>query len=298
MSIWGGPGMESGVRSGGSLKRHSGRFGETGRRTLKTPFFRGDTRNKKMRGTDPFYLHKARLREGLELFMRGHARLRAGFEKELTAAGLGYTHYRVLSALLPEEGLTLKALRLELDITKQALSKTLGRLSQLGCIEASVEPGDRRARALHLTEAGRHLEARLTAALLRPLGQAWRAAGPEAALGFCLVLENLGRMSLGAGAPRRPGKPKKQETPETREPKGWEPKEHNKQAIDSNQEEEPHQDSRHRPPSGGLRKERRPPTAGSAWSSRFVPSEKKVSRMTNRMTNPGREPLQRTEAIL
>ena len=239
--------------------------------------------NKKMRGTDPFYLHKARLREGLELFMRGHARLRAGFEKELTAAGLGYTHYRVLSALLPEEGLTLKALRLDLDITKQALSKTLGRLSQLGCIEASVEPGDRRARALHLTKAGRHLEARLTAALLRPLGQAWREAGPEAALGFCLVLENLGRVSLGGGAPKRPGKPKKQETSET-----WEPKKQNKQAIDSNQEARPHLD-------GPLSGERQ--NSGLGWS-RFVPSEKKAGRMTKQMTSPGEVPLQRTEAIL
>ena len=60
-----------------------------------------------------------------------------------------------------------------------------------GLVESRVGRSDKRERHLHLTEAGRELEQRLSDAQRARMRAAYRQAGPDAVAGFRRVLEAM-----------------------------------------------------------------------------------------------------------
>ena len=135
-------------------------------------------------------------------FLRLHQQLSGNGGALLKAEiGLSIAQFDVLSALLERAGVTQQELAERLFVTKGNISGLVERLVDAGHIRRSAVPGDRRARALHLTEAGAELAER---------GIAVQHAWIQGTLGKLppADVEALGRILLAwrdeAGAPPVP----------------------------------------------------------------------------------------------
>lgn len=100
--------------------------------------------------------------------LRGLAHLARFLERN--SAGLGLAQYRVLSTIA---GGDARASRLasRLTVGKPAVSAILETLAARGFLERAVEPGDRRASCLTVTEAGRDALAEAETAMAQALAE-------------------------------------------------------------------------------------------------------------------------------
>lgn len=105
--------------------------------------------------------------------------------------GFGRAHHRVVHFVGRNPGMTVSELLAILRITKQSLGRVLKQLIDQGFILQASGITDRRQRLLSLTDKGRELEQRLSDLQRKRVGEAWRAAGPDAIEGYRKVLENL-----------------------------------------------------------------------------------------------------------
>ncbi|MBX9814305.1 MAG: MarR family transcriptional regulator [Proteobacteria bacterium SG_bin5] len=137
------------------------------------------------------FLREAELRRGIELLAFGHAALLRAADARLAELGLGRAHARALYFIARAPDATVTQLLGLLGVTKQSFGRVQGELVARGLIEARPGPRDRRERRLHLTEAGRALEAELFDLVRAKLAAAYAAAGQGAVGGFWAVLEEL-----------------------------------------------------------------------------------------------------------
>ena len=75
----------------------------------------------------------------------------------LRGIGLSIPQFDVISTLTEEEGVTQQELAARLYVTKGNVSGLIDRMAEAGLVERRATPGDRRARAIHLTPHGRVL---------------------------------------------------------------------------------------------------------------------------------------------
>lgn len=129
------------------------------------------------------YLKEDELDRAVETLFAAARRFARGAEPLLAAHGLGPAHYRALSAIRRDEGLAVAALREALGVRKQSLARVLAELDQAGLIARAAGQRDRRERRLHLTPAGRDIEAEVSAALRERLAAVFRLCGAEAVAG-------------------------------------------------------------------------------------------------------------------
>ena len=146
-------------------------------------------------GGNSLFLHEEELRAGVEDLFRVWRAISAAADPILAAEGLGRAHQRALYFIGSYPDLTVSDLMAHLGITKQSLSRVINRLVTDGLVEQRPGRRDRRRRQLRLTEAGRALEHRLTAAQKERLARAYQQAGAQAVHGFRLVLAGV----AGAG---------------------------------------------------------------------------------------------------
>lgn len=137
------------------------------------------------------YLKEEELDRAVELMFAATRRFWRSARGPLEARGLGPAHYRALAAIRRDEGLTVSALRAQLDVTKQSLARVLGELEREAMIERIPGPADKRQRLLQLTEAGRAAERDASTALRERLAHVFRLAGAEAVGGARLVMSAL-----------------------------------------------------------------------------------------------------------
>jgi DNA-binding MarR family transcriptional regulator len=133
-------------------------------------------------------------RAAIELMYFAYRQFTDRPDRILERKGLGRAHHRILYFVGRNPGISVSGLLEVLAVSKQALSAPLRQLSDLGLVEVGAGGGgDRRVKALRLTEAGASLESELTGAQTRLIQAAFEAAGPESRAGWTRVMRALAR---------------------------------------------------------------------------------------------------------
>lgn len=89
------------------------------------------------------------------LLQRAHRRLRLAHNEALGPLNLGIAHVAVLGLLSMRGDLSQRQLIEIMDADKSTMVNLIDALEQQGLAERHPDPGDRRAYAVHLTQAGR-----------------------------------------------------------------------------------------------------------------------------------------------
>lgn len=142
-------------------------------------------------GEQLLFLTDEQLRQGIELMFFAYRGFTADPDRILEEFGYGRAHHRALHFINRCSGLTVNDLLAILGVTKQSLNRVLRQLQEDGLVRSAIARDDRRKRNLSLTEAGRALEQKLSAAQRERMRRAYSAAGPEAVQGFRAVLEEI-----------------------------------------------------------------------------------------------------------
>jgi len=109
----------------------------------------------------------------------------------LARHGFGRVHHRVLFFVGRDPGLRVVDLQGALGVSKQALHGPLRELLKAKLVDSRPAPDDARERRLHLTAAGRALEAKLSGQQRKRFEEAFRRAGTAAAWGWYQVMVDL-----------------------------------------------------------------------------------------------------------
>jgi DNA-binding MarR family transcriptional regulator len=142
-------------------------------------------------GESLLFLTDEQLRKGIEAMFFAYRAFTADPDRILANYAYGRAHHRALHFINRAPGTTVNGLMTILGVTKQSLNRVLRTLIEDGLVESRVGREDRRERNLHLTEAGRALEAELSDAQRERMRDAYRRAGPDAVAGFRRVLEAM-----------------------------------------------------------------------------------------------------------
>ena len=137
------------------------------------------------------FLHDEQLRQGIEAMFFDYRGLTADPDRILEDHAYGRADHRAVHFINRFPGTTVNNLLAILGVTKQSLNRVLRSLIEDGLVESRVGTRDKRERHLFLTEAGAALERSLSEAQRKRMRTAYRAAGPEAVVGFRQVLEAM-----------------------------------------------------------------------------------------------------------
>jgi DNA-binding MarR family transcriptional regulator len=94
------------------------------------------------------------IREWSEVFMHRSGR---DFKRFMDETGLSFSQISILMRLMHEGSSGVSEIGDQLGVTNAAASQSVDRLVQLGLIERTEDPEDRRAKRLNLTHKGRAL---------------------------------------------------------------------------------------------------------------------------------------------
>lgn len=144
------------------------------------------------RAINPLFLRDAELERSLGLLALLQLDLGATVADVLDRAGLELADLALLARLdtasRRRQAMTAAELAAHLGWTKQRMSRRLQQMAGLGLIERAADEGDRRKRALALTEAGSRLVAEALELQKRWLRRIFRRAGAPDVAGFQNVL--------------------------------------------------------------------------------------------------------------
>lgn len=151
------------------------------------------------RGSGAPGLHAALLRNTGYLVSRlGHYAARQ-FGERLSSLGLTSRMWGALNVLAADDGITQQQLGRAIGMDPSSMVATIDELESLGYVERRPHPSDRRARALHITEAGREalergrrLAREAHEELLAPLSGEERAQLHELLLRLALATGEIG----------------------------------------------------------------------------------------------------------
>ncbi len=150
-------------------------------------------------------LSEEELNAALELLMLAEAGLWSAADAALDteSARIGRSHYRTLFLLKRRPGLGVRELARLTALSKQAASRTLGELEQLGLVEKSAAGSDARRRPALLTALGATVEARISERLRSHMARAYRTGGLDSVAGARRILGALagGRAAVGRSGP-------------------------------------------------------------------------------------------------
>ncbi len=97
---------------------------------------------------------------GVHVFLvlwKAHDALRQRSRQSIARLGLDLTSFAVLEALLHKGPLPVNTIGIKVDLTSGSISVAVDRLQRRGLVTRKDDPGDRRARIVHLTRRGRTL---------------------------------------------------------------------------------------------------------------------------------------------
>ncbi|MEM9966534.1 MAG: MarR family transcriptional regulator [Pseudomonadota bacterium] len=137
------------------------------------------------------FLTDEQLRQASEAMFFAYQAFTSDPDRILDDLAYGRAHHRAVHFIHRAPGTTVNNLLSILGVTKQSLNRVLRTLIRDGLVESRIGEYDKRERHLHLTEAGKLLERRLSDAQRMRLRSAFRAAGPEAVAGFRTVLQAI-----------------------------------------------------------------------------------------------------------
>lgn len=125
------------------------------------------------------------------LLAKAHQRLFASFRKALTPYGLTPPQFALLGFLWKQDGLSQIEISEKSEVDRTTIGGLVDRLENCGLVERRRHPDDRRAYLVHLTEAGRALEAELTPVALRAREKFTAALEPGDYEKLCEMLKKL-----------------------------------------------------------------------------------------------------------
>ncbi|MHB8253923.1 MAG: MarR family winged helix-turn-helix transcriptional regulator [Acidiferrobacter sp.] len=134
---------------------------------------------------------QAALRESIELLYFGYRAFTSRADRILDRHDLGRVHHRILYFVGRHPDIPVHALLDTLSVTKQALNAPLRQLLTLKLVSSKTAVFDRRVKLLNLTEAGRTIEAQLTATQMEHLARVFDSIGPRAEKDWQAVMAGL-----------------------------------------------------------------------------------------------------------
>jgi len=137
------------------------------------------------------FLTDDQLLQGIELMYFAYKGFTSDPDLILQNYTYGRAHHRAVHFINRRKGLKVSDLLDILGITKQSLNRVLRQLINDGLVESRMGRKDKRERNLFLTDDGEKLERQLSDAQRKRMRSAYRAAGPDAVMGFRLVLEKI-----------------------------------------------------------------------------------------------------------
>jgi len=140
---------------------------------------------------NPLFLREEELRQGIELLFYAYRDFTADPDSILARYDFGRAHHRVLHFVGRNPGISVAELLGILRITKQSLSRVLGKLIEQGFVRQQQGTRDRRQRLLFLTEQGAALERQVSSVQQARVARAYRQAGADAVAGYRKVLQGL-----------------------------------------------------------------------------------------------------------
>mgnify|MGYP001165436239 CR=1 FL=1 len=142
-------------------------------------------------GHDTATLREEDLRQGIELMFYAYRDFTGEPDAILEEYALGRAHHRVIYFVGRNPGISVTELLNILRITKQSLSRVLGKLIEDGFIDQRPDPSDRRRKQLTLSDKGKALEHALTSTQMEQFVRAYCEAGADAVEGFRRVLTGI-----------------------------------------------------------------------------------------------------------
>ena len=97
---------------------------------------------------------------GIHLWLvmwKAYEAIRCHAERHIHSLGLGFSDFAVLEVLLHKGPTTVNTIGDLVHLTSGSITAAIDRLEQKALVERCSDPSDRRARVVHLTEAGRKL---------------------------------------------------------------------------------------------------------------------------------------------
>lgn len=137
---------------------------------------------------NPLFLRDEELRQAIEMLFFAYRDFTGVADEILADYGFGRAHHRAIYFIGRHPGMTVSGLLRILRITKQSLNRVLAQLIDEDYVSQQKGVQDRRQRLLRLTDKGRALEERLSAAQRSLIAGAYREVGAESVEGFRKVL--------------------------------------------------------------------------------------------------------------
>ena len=97
---------------------------------------------------------------GIHLWLvlwKAYEAVRRHAERHIHSLGLGFSDFAVLEALLHKGPTQVNTIGELVHLTSGSITAAIDRLERRSLVERCTDPSDRRARVVHLTEAGRKL---------------------------------------------------------------------------------------------------------------------------------------------
>ncbi len=122
---------------------------------------------------------QALLRDAIEQFYFAYRAFTARPDRILEQRGLNRVHHRILYFVAHQPGMSVNELLTILGVSKQALNAPLRQLLAMKLLTNDAADHDRRVKQLHLTDAGKKLEAQLTQTQMKHLDAAFQRNGAQ-----------------------------------------------------------------------------------------------------------------------
>jgi MarR family transcriptional regulator, 2-MHQ and catechol-resistance regulon repressor len=119
--------------------------------------------------------------------MRRHA------ERQIHSLGIGFSDFAALEVLLHKGPLPVNEIGRLVRLTSGSMTTAVDRLEKKGMVERQNDPADRRARVVHLTDAGKKLIECAFADHERAMEKAASGLTPEERTRLASLLKKLGR---------------------------------------------------------------------------------------------------------
>ena len=91
------------------------------------------------------------------ILWRAHDALREHAERHVESLGLGFSDFGAMEYLFHKGPAPVNTIGAKIRLTSGSITAAVDRLEKKGLVERRSDPGDRRARVVHLTEAGRKI---------------------------------------------------------------------------------------------------------------------------------------------
>jgi MarR family transcriptional regulator, 2-MHQ and catechol-resistance regulon repressor len=127
------------------------------------------------------------------ILMKAHEAMRRHAERQIHSLGIGFSDFAALEVLLHKGPLPVNEIGRLVRLTSGSMTTAVDRLEKKGMVERQNDPADRRARVVHLTDAGKKLIECAFADHERAMEKAASGLTPEERTRLASLLKKLGR---------------------------------------------------------------------------------------------------------